>query len=201
MIKKIEVSRGNAKLPRTTAILNITPALTCPSRAMGVCQLDKCGVGSHKCYAAKAERAWPEVLPYRVRQQEWWDQDEATLCLGFKGWYDNLRNKVSAVRIGESGDFRNAEDVGKLRCLAECNKSLTWYCYTARQDLFTPKVLEALPANVTVNGSGWMAHNNFVVLGPRNRDTQAFDHMCPGDCRDCSMCLVPSGKTIGVKPH
>ena len=35
----IPIVLGNKKLPRTTAILNITPASTCVSRVLGLCQL------------------------------------------------------------------------------------------------------------------------------------------------------------------
>ena len=122
------------------------------------------------------------------------------MCTGFAQWLERRRNKILAVRVGEAGDFRTKEDVFKMKQLALCHKELTWYCYTARKDLFTAKVLKGMPLNVTVNGSGWLAHNNFVVLGPLN-STQVVDDMCPGDCRICSRCLVRAGKTIGIKPH
>jgi hypothetical protein len=195
------ITRGNKKLPRSYGIINLCPAKMCPSRALGMCQLDACGVGSARCYALKAERAWPKsVMPHRMAQMEWWDNSVGQLLFDFRAWRSGLRAKITAVRIGESGDFRHSVDVSKLTYLAKDNPDLAWYCYTARKDLFTPAVLNILPLNVVVNGSGWLAHNEFVVLDGLYKDVKT-DYVCPGDCRKCSQCLKRGGLIIGVKLH
>ena len=200
----IPITRGNKKLPKSTAVLNITPASVCVSRILGMCQLDKCGVGSGRCYALKAERMYHDVIPHRMKQMEWWDDSWVhslrTLCK----WLRSRKTPVKAIRVGESGDFRHAGDVRKLCFLANelyaRFPTLTLYCYTARKDLFDPVALAGMPPSVVINGSGWMAHNNFVTLAGNQAGTKV-DCMCPGDCRKCSRCLERRGKTIGAKLH
>ena len=68
-LKKL-VQFGNNKLPKTTVIFNMGPAKECPANALGLCELGKTG----KCYAMKAERLYPQVLPYRIRQKNYWLQ-------------------------------------------------------------------------------------------------------------------------------
>lgn len=194
------MSFGNLKLPSDYGILNITTARDCASKRLGMCQLDACGLGSSKCYARKPEKSYPAVLPYRLRQQAWWDQGIVAMVESMCTYLGSLRRKVTAIRVGEAGDFRNTKDVVKFQTLAYKLPNYTWYCYTARKDLFTPTTLEGLPTNAVVNGSGWMAHNAFIVLhGEQGK--QKMDHTCPGDCRFCSACLTRGGLKIGVAPH
>ena len=48
------LSFGNKKLSNSTAILNITSALQCPSRKLGLCGLSD----PSKCYALRSERIY-----------------------------------------------------------------------------------------------------------------------------------------------
>ena len=82
------------------------------------------------------------------------------------------------------------------------------YCYTARSDLDFSDCRE-----LTVNGSGWMAHNRFQVAYrldredgkpiaiDKNDDPVACSHVCPGKCGPCSLCSEKAGNAIAVKLH
>jgi hypothetical protein len=167
---------------------------------LGLCQLDACGVGADKCYALKAERQYKAVIPHRMKQMEWWDSGCVALATDFTDWQNKQRKPVTAVRLGEAGDFRHAGDVSKFADIARLCQTVTWYCYTARKDLFDQATLGSMPPNVVINGSGWMAHNNFVILAGSQAGTKV-DCVCPGDCRKCSRCLERWGDVIGVKLH
>jgi hypothetical protein len=203
---KPPVTFGNKKLPETTMIINITSATDCPSRALGMCQLDHCGIGSRKCYALKAEKFRPSTLAHRRKQQAWWDQPTVDMTESFFQMRSKMRRKVTAVRVGESGDFRDIGDVRKLAALAKSNEDLTWYLYTARKDLFTDAVLCTLPKNVVVNGSGWMADNGFYAV-PKGAARPVVKEgikkiaWCAGDCRKCTLCLKKGGVAIYAREH
>ena len=67
------LSDGNIKVSNTTAIFNMSSATDCPSLKLGLCKA--IFNGKHVCYAKKAEREFrPEVLPYRRRQEEFWQK-------------------------------------------------------------------------------------------------------------------------------
>ncbi len=203
---KPKVTFGNKKLPETTMIMNITSATDCPARKLGMCQLDKCGIGSNKCYALKAEKFRPSTLVHRRKQQAWWDQPAGDMIASFKLLRSKMRRKITAVRVGESGDFRNLSDVLKLVVLAAGNKDLTWYLYTAREDLFTDAVQCTLPRNVVVNGSGWMADNGFYAVPKGAARPVAKEGIkkiawCAGDCRKCTLCLKKGGVAIYAREH
>lgn len=180
-IKK-HLSYGNRKLPRTTAIFNITPAMQCPSDKLGLCQL------SHICYAKQAEKQYPNCLPYRTRQTIVWDSTTP------ENFVQSIAKKTKYLRISEAGDFRSQSDVDKLSTIAELLKGrIKVYCYTARQDLSFDNV----STNLTVNGSGFMVHNNFIAVKVLNDS----DTNCIGNCKKCNLCTTRKGLNIHVKIH
>ena len=201
---QLPLSLGNHKLPKTTAIFNIGPAMTCAARVLGLCQLDTLGIGSHKCYALKAERMRPRVLAYRIRQTDVWDS--GILLTELAGWLDK-HSRVDTIRLNESGDFRHQQDVDTLGQLAlhveACSKdwriprSIQWYCYTARNDLDYSR----LPELVTVNGSGFMVHNEYRVIVPGKPATEDPEIVCPGSCKLCRLCITRHNRTIGARVH
>lgn len=202
MLKPI-VTFGNLKLPKTTMIMNITSATDCVSRKLGMCQLDKCGIGSNKCYALKAEKFRPNTLRHRRKQQEWWDQDPGDMVESFGHLRSKMRRKITAVRVGESGDLRDKLDFYRVRDLATVNPDLTWYLYTARRDLIEGA---QVPKNLVINGSGWMADNAFVAVpkgSPRPVHKEGIKKIawCAGDCRKCNLCLKKGGVTIYAREH
>lgn len=193
---KFPISFGNRKLPKTTAIFNMTSATDCPSRDLGLCQLD-C---PSKCYALKAEKQYRKtVLPYRNRQADIWRNCTAnqwvmsyTIARG--------RKKVSAIRFNESGDLTSKKCLAKLVKIAKLLPGLPIYFYSARKDIFTDKALSTLPDNITVNGSGYMAHNEFRVVSADTLKAYAGPKCC-GDCTKCKLCETRQNKTIYAEMH
>lgn len=196
------IARGNRKLPRATAILNLCAATDCPSRRLGLCRVARDaearraqGQAAHDCYALKAERgAYPAVLPYRRRQ------DTLTrLATGAEvaEAVASLRG-VSALRVSEAGDFRTQADVDKLEEAARLLqvRGIVTYCYTARRDLDFSGC-DAL----TVNGSGFVPNGGGGNTFAASEEVPSGALVCPGDCRVCSLCTKRHGRTVYVHLH
>lgn len=188
-------SFGNKKLPKSTAIFNLCAASNCPSEKLGLCQLPNAG----KCYAKKAERIYKAVLPYRKRQEIFW---QTCSVQDFMKAFSQAvgKKKVKHLRFGESGDFRTQADVDKAQEIAELlweHKKVRVYCFTARSDLDFSKC-----THLTVNGSGFMVHNSFTVH-PRNTPLDALPgvHVCGGDCKVCSRCAQRQKRKIVTAEH
>jgi hypothetical protein len=193
---KSSVSKGNKKLPSTTWIMNSGTATDCPSKALGLCQ------AGDLCYALKAERMYPQVLPYRNRQYE------ITQTVTPESFVNQLlidsknarTHKLKAFRFNESGDFHNQNQLNWFAdvCrLLKANK-VKCYGYTARTDLDLTGLLEHASVNVSNDNNGWIEYgcNRFkMVQYPSAR------LVCAGDCRKCNLCLTQRGKTIEVEQH
>jgi len=179
----MEYSRGNKKIGRDTAIINFTSALECPSRRRGLCRV--CQI----CYARKAERQYPAVLPYRRRQARQWQAQ------GIERIARELPalGRIKYVRFSEAGDFSGQRDVEKLGALARIRPDLVFYGYTARRDLD----FRDLPANVVVNGSAFPVHNTFTAVPAYTPGAIK----CQGNCRRCNLCKARRGIKIEVLNH
>ena len=205
----IPIVLGNKKLPKTTAVLNVCPASLCPSALLGLCQLKDVGT----CYARQEERVWAGTcLPSRFAMMGDWDTNDAwTIARDILAYNETKRTKIRALRLNECGDFRHFGDVEKAEMLARhlSRHGIPVYCYTARRDLDFSDC-----RHLTVNGSGWMAHNRFQVAysltSPEKGKWLAEDkdgnkvecrYVCPGDCRKCSVCLAKRGRTTAVLLH
>ena len=133
------ISRGNQKLGRDTIIWNMGPAMFCPSRELGMCQLAwrlppykrrKDGIicsAVNKCYALSCELRWPKVLDYRCRQKILWLNNDAD------AWAEALQSHITDhshrlpikyARFNEAGDFWTQECVNKLKCIIELHLRL-----------------------------------------------------------------------------
>lgn len=188
-MKKLECSKGNSKIGDDTIIINITSARDCPSRKLGLCRI------AGKCYADKAERQYPSVLPYRRRQTQQFDALTAEdIAERVKGIVKRRRKQTRYLRFSESGDFRNQADIVKLSRIADLLMgTVKVYGYTARHDLD----FRTVSPNMIVNGSGFMVHNIFTAM----KDTDGKDKVCGGNCRTCNMCKDRHGADIAVKVH
>jgi len=204
-LKKL-VSFGNKKLPKSTAILNMGSANSCPSDALGLCNVSKI------CYAKKAEKHYPNVEPYRDRQQAYWLSTSATdivsdLLLKFA----RRRTKTRALRLNESGDFWSQDCVTKAEEIARLLKNqIRVYVYTARRDLDFSAC-----KHLIVNGSNFKSEGvkrSFTAMTPRQiRQLQtsnvsgllgdAVVNICPMDCTICALCASNSKKDIVVAMH
>jgi len=147
-----------------------------------------------RCYALKAERQYPAVLPYRRRQEQIWDSLPAEeIALQLSSILQRKRRPVRYLRFSEAGDFRTQADVDKMCDVARLLPDLVVYGYTARCDLdFTN-----CPDNMVVQGSGFMVHNKFSAVQSPDPDLP----ICPGNCRVCTLCKKRRGAEIQVKYH
>ena len=162
---------GNAKVGDSTLIINMGPALECPSAERSLCPI------AGKCYAARDETIYKQTGPYRARQKEYWlgnDAEQIAFDIQeiFEGYerihyrrIDAAINKAKAahrkrpkreapkkiVRWNESGDFHSHECIEKLMRIAELTPDILHYTYTHRTDLI--ELLEGRPKNLVVQVS------------------------------------------------
>jgi hypothetical protein len=79
------LSFGNSKVGNDTAIFNMNAAFDCPSEKLNFCEHAK------SCYAKKAERMYPQSLPYRRRQEVYWDSTDANTFV--EQFLDSIKRK------------------------------------------------------------------------------------------------------------
>ena len=141
-------SIGNLKLGKDTIIFNMSPSSHCPSKFLGMCK-----VGADKCYARKAEKMYPNVLPFRERQMDFW---RISTQVQFIQALEKEKTKhIKYLRINESGDFANQGDINRLHTIAKVlldRYGIITYCYTARADL------DFTDVSFIVNGSFYIYH-------------------------------------------
>ena len=198
--KMLEWSRGNTKVPYR--VVNMCAARDCPSRKLGLCQCPS------QCYADKAERQYPEVLPFRRRQGKFWKQATPGTVLVAANRMEQERTRARSkrmrkrvLRFSEAGDFKDQGQVNLFAIFAHRLISLGWtvYGYTARIDLDLSPMLSV---GVKVNLSGDSRKlkkktNRFLVVPVASGN----NFTCPGDCSLCSVCRSVTGKTIEVVAH
>ena len=185
----ILVSNGNKKIGNDTLIINMTSATDCPSKRIGMCPIE-----NNKCYALKAERCYPQVLPYRRKQEVYWGKTPAhKIAEDLRNIILRKRNPIKYIRFSESGDFAGQSDVDKMNEVAENVPEVQFYGYTARRDLR----YDNISSNCTINGSSFMVSNMFTAI----RDTSGHDIVCPGNCRGCDLCKMARGLDIKIATH
>lgn len=186
------IKRGNYKLPKSTIIFNLGSATNCPNRE--ICQ------AGDKCYALKAERMYPNVLPYRTRQAHYWQNNsQEEIIKDFSAWIKRRRKPVEKLRLNEAGDFKTQNDVLKAEELARALKErfdIATYTYTSSRHLdFTiTNYLVVLASGEPIVGCA----GQFIMV--ENEEGVPDDGaICPGDCRVCSRCS--KGLTTYVLKH
>lgn len=181
---------GNQKIGKDTLIFNMGSATYCPSKALGLCKIEK-------CYAMKAERFYPQSLPFKQKQACFWTSNNWQVITEYIMQALNKHKGIKFIRFNESGDFYSQSDVLKLKRIATAlqviKPSIVIYGYTARRDLN----FDNLPKTLTVNGSSFMISNNFSPY----HDNAKIDVVCIGDCRNCDYCKFKHGLNIAVKLH
>lgn len=188
---KLDLSNENAKCGKNTLVLNMTTALKCPSRKLGLCAL------SDVCYAKQAELQYHhEVLPYRERQaQAWKSLDSKAITKQIVLNAIKRYVKIKYLRVSECGDFRSQMDVEKLSEIADRLKKygILVYTYTKRRDLNFEKISD----NLTVNGSDFMLHNEFRIVDEYSDDSVR----CAQNCAICDLCKNRNHLLIENKFH
>lgn len=151
----ITVSDGNKKLKPTAntkyIIWSIPAIKTCPG-ATAEC--------IKNCYARKAEKCYPDVLPAREKHLEESKADDFVerMIFSIKANLDRPSYKAAkrvVVRIHESGDFYTAEYTDKWMEIArhfEDDSRVVFMAYTKSVWFFTGK---QIPENMVVRFSLW----------------------------------------------
>lgn len=193
------ISFGNRKMPKNVAIFNMAAAFDCPSEKWGMCQIPD------KCYAKKAERLYPEVLPYRRRQAAYWLRvsPERFAC-EFIATVSVKKTKVDFLRFNESGDFHSQACLDKAEAIAKILKSvgIVTHLFTCRDDLDFSRV-----ENIVISGSNCIIHNGFYAVkdaGAHVAQAVAAGYnaaICPKNCSKCGMCHKAEKKMIFVEMH
>ena len=192
------IKAGNHKLPRTTAIFNMGPATTCPSKKLGLCQAFT-KEGKHVCYALRAEVQYPRALPYRKRQEKYWKKNSAErFIMDFLEIQSRKRNKFTAIRLNESGDFWTQDCIRKAELISRYLEGIDVkvYCYTARSDLDYSRV-----SSLVVMGSDFKKEGIagvFKMIETRKERPKGFG-TCAMDCRKCKRCI--KGQNTVVMRH
>lgn len=197
------IKNGNAKMDPDTLIFNMSTATWCPSNKLGFCKVPT------KCYATRDERIYPNVINYRLRQQEYWKDCTAEDFI--QDLYQILKrhNKALAdvrfLRFNEAGDFKTQACVTKAEKIARYLYrvlNIQAYCHTAREDL------DYTACNyLLVKGSGHMAGNNGYsyympvankeLLNTLRGQTVGNFHYCSmKGCNGCTVCKEPNNMAV-----
>lgn len=185
----LEVTIGNRKLGQDTMIINMGSATDCPSRALGYCRV-------RDCYALKAERLHPQVLPYRRRQEAYWRNTKATQILHDIRVILRRFPKIRFIRFNESGDFWSQDDITKLDFLAVMLDKVEIYGYSARKDLNFQGAQFRCKSSGHDNGN-----NGQTIVIPKTATAPAGYKLCPTDCRVCNLCKSGRGYNIAFHKH
>lgn len=187
------LSYGNKKLPKSTMIFNMGSALSCPSDKLELCEV------SDECYAKKAENIYPQVLPYRNRQRDFWLKNDAhTIATFMLSQIIRKRIKITELRLNEAGDFYSQACVTKADKVAEILKKsadVNTYIYTARRDLDFSKV-----KHMVINGSGFKKEGitrSFTAV--KEIPENGFE--CIQDCTQCNKCSLRDSEDVFVTFH
>jgi hypothetical protein len=181
-------------LGKDTLILNMNPSADCPSRQRGLCKV------ADICYAKKAERQYPAVIPYRRHQAVAWETSSA------EDIYEDIMkivrrartNETKFIRFSESGDFNSQDDVRKMSKIADMLEphGIRMYGYTARKDLN----FKNISRNMVVNGSSFRSDNEFTAV-PKDYKLEPQEMICAGDCRECHACKNKNNLKIMCRYH
>jgi len=195
---------GNNKIAKSVAIFNMNAASDCPNR-----ESENCQVPWESCYAGKAERQYPQVLPYRRRQEYLWDCMTADMFAeAFDALVSRKRNDVTAIRFSEAGDFRNDADIIKVNRIAEL-VDVDVYTYSA-SDYLNWSHADSFTVNQS-NDFREYGNRRFMAL-PEGTDLPEDTVWCPFDysdksgddrpkCGECRLCINPEGPDVAIELH
>lgn len=177
------LSFGNRKLPTTMGIFNLPAVKTCPGST------PEC---RKWCYARKAERIYPQVLPFRENnfKMSLLDSFETDIEAELA-----RKRKVNTVRIHESGDFYNQKYLDKWLSIARKHPELTFFAYTKNQRLDFSK----RPKNFILLLSDdnkefkkeWHFFDGVASVSEEHVDKVKGGFVCPypvKSCKDCNYC-------------
>jgi len=201
--KKYSVPKGCTRHIRNVdrvLVTNSGPTTTCPGKLSGDCQLPP----GTTCYGHIPERQYPKCIPYRIRQEKQWNSKNSSWYSDqIRGLQSRAQKPITHHRMNEVHDWRHVNDVLKTCNIAKNNKKIgiETFTYTSRRALWE-ECRTAITANspLVVNGSGFMAHNEYRVVSP-GYVAQKNEYWCPDKCYQCKMCKKRLGITILALPR
>lgn len=171
------LTKGNTKVKDT--LLFDLPTSVCKENCL-------------KCYARKAEKCYPNVLPFRKRnykaslENSFVDQINAEI----------KKSKYNIIRPHASGDFYSQEYIEKWTTIAIQNPDKKFYAYTKNKKYFDFKKLESLP-NVNIIDSITSEGYNYGSKDYCDKLIKQGYKLCPAikgsniKCmQDCKVCLT-----------
>lgn len=199
---KLEYSTDNDKYKapqgkntkQRVLITNMESATNCTGKKLGTCQLPD----NVTCYAECAEIQYPDCRPYRERQaKQWQTKGISWYSEQIKGIQDRARKKYTHHRLNESGEIATTNDMTKAVEIANRNEKIgiKTFIYTSRKDIFEQTKTWYRENALVVNGSGFMAHNEYRVVS-EGYVAQENEYWCPDKCYNCRMCKERLGITI-----
>jgi len=161
------------------------------------------------CYASKAERFYPGVLPSREN-----NLDASTRASFVIEMIELLKSKKKdIVRIHESGDFYSQDYVKKWYEICNALPNKTFYAYTKRHDIFDWYLLLNKPQNLKlIYSMDSVRYGKLEPIIPKGYDKVAYVHdtrtNCPAikdksvKCMEhCDKCINDKTKSIVFKKH
>jgi len=184
----ITLSKGNMKLDKSILIFSIPAVKTCPN----------CRDCAASCYARKAEKVYPQVLPCRERNysatQDLEQFEEDMIALIKDTQRKAKKHKPSAVRIHESGDFYSKEYAEAWARIARACPELTFYGYTKAPWMLPEDIPENMNIVESVMPGGEVnfgSHEKVIKMSkeygaaicPYGKAKKTFK--CGTDCKAC----------------
>lgn len=195
---QFHITYGNAKLPKTTAIINLGTWFNCPGRKEGFCEICK------ECYDKSPEVRFQDRIQGRFEQEVTFRTmtykelaKEVIKQITYKN--KHTRNKINLIRWAEVGELRNQQDLEKIA------KASTIIYNTIRIKSYIYTHNQTLNFNIerpylTINGSGFMVDNEYRVIDKKDIEKEfntlndiSNKRECICECTECNYCSLKQG--------
>ena len=184
MADKPLLTRGNHKLSSNTLIFNL-PAIP-----------EVCGRICPGCYAIKAQRVYPAVLPSRMQKLAASRLD--TFSTAILKELANAKKPFKYVRIHESGEFTTQSYLDAWHKIATKWPSATFYAYTKKLKILDFSEIRKLP-NVVVIDSLQSGGLNYGSLEHCPPGMPICEYGAAVQCgEDCTYCMTKEAQERGI---
>lgn len=189
---------GNAKLPKSTMIINLGSWFCCPGRYLGFCDIEEI------CYDKQIEVRYHNIMKYRFEQELYLKSMPTKYIVNdiLNALNKNKNKKINLIRWAEVGEIDSQEFLEKINDI--CTKigektGIHSYIYTHNQ---------LLDFNIdrpflTINGSNFMVDNEYKLIEKGTTENEfntlsdiVFKKECICDCTRCSLCSSKNRYTI-----
>jgi len=189
-------TKGNRKLPKTTLIWNLPAIKTCPNST------EEC---RKWCYARKAERIYPQVLPFRERNLELSKRKDFVDII-----INNLKKlkNWNTLRIHESGDFYSREYFENWNDIISEFPNKIFYAYTKDKMGYLNQrhknfilIKSDDKKEYTIKRLKFLGFNGRARVDDGRKLTKN-EFLCLADCKICNYCYNDKGfKQVVFKKH